>query len=126
MTKRQRVEETCGFGRPDRPPFVPAIYEHKGRLLGRSPSEICRNGGLLREACLRELEAYDPDILTVGVDVYNVEAEALGGEVRFFDGSNDVPAIVSPLLRWHGDLARLRLPDPECDGRMPLFLDAAG
>jgi uroporphyrinogen decarboxylase len=125
MTKRERVERTYGFGHPDRPPFVPAVYEHKARLVGRSPSEVCRNGVLLYEACLKELEVYDPDMLVVGLDVYNVEAEALGCEVRFFDDTGDVPSIAAPLLGGPAELRRLKTPDPRRDGRMPVFLETA-
>ncbi len=125
MTKRERVEETYRLGIPDRPPFVPAVYEHKARLIGRSPSEVCCDVGLLEEALHKELETYDPDMLVVGVDVYNVEAEALGCAVRTFEDSNDVPSILAPRLDRPGDLGKLGLPDPEEDGRMPLFLQAA-
>jgi uroporphyrinogen decarboxylase len=125
MTKRERVERTYAFGIPDRPPFVPAVYEHKAALIGRSPSEVCRDGDLIHEALLRELELYDPDMITVGVDVYNVEAEALGCRIRFFDDSNDVPAIAAPLLGGPRGLGKLGIPNPETDGRMPLFLETA-
>jgi uroporphyrinogen decarboxylase len=125
MTKRERVELTYEFAVPDRPPFVPAVYEHKAALVGRSPSEVCRDGDLIHEAVLRELEIYDPDVVTVGVDVYNVEAEALGCRVRYFDDSNDVPAVAAPLLGSPADLGKLGIPDPETAGRMPLFLEAA-
>jgi len=125
MTKRERVDTAYGFGLPDRPPFVPAVYEHKAALVGRSSSEVCRDGELLRRALLRELEIYAPDVLTVGLDVYNVEAEALGCPVRYFEDSNDVPAVASPRLREARGVEALEVPDPERDGRMPLFLEAA-
>jgi len=125
MTKRERVERVYRLQPPDRIPFVPAIYEHKARLIGRMPSEVCRNAELLRAALERELAVYDPDMLVVGVDVYNVEAEALGCTVRYFDNSPAVPAITEPLLDGPADLTRLRLPDPETDGRMPLYLEVA-
>jgi uroporphyrinogen decarboxylase len=125
MTKRERVERTLSFGNPDRPPFVPAVYEHKAALVGRSPSVVCRDSGLIREALLKELEVYDPDILTVGLDVYNVEAEAVGCRVHFFEDTNDVPGVAAPLLEGPDGLGRLGIPNPELDGRMPLFLEAA-
>ena len=125
MTKRERVERTYALEVPDRVPFVPAVYEHKARLVGRTPSEVCRSLDLLLESLEKELEAYDPDLLTVGVDVYNVEAEAAGCVVRYFDGSTDVPAVVEPLIGSPADLGKLGLPDPGRDGRMPLFVEAA-
>ncbi|MGZ5495581.1 MAG: uroporphyrinogen decarboxylase family protein [Candidatus Aminicenantales bacterium] len=125
MTKRERVERTYAFEPADKPPFVPAIYEHKARLIGRSPSEVCRSLDLLLEALDKELEVYDPDVLTVGVDVYNVEAEAVGCEVRYFGGAPDVPAVAAPILKGRGGLGGLRRPDPGGDGRMPLLIEAA-
>jgi uroporphyrinogen decarboxylase len=74
---------------------------------------------------LKELETYDPDMLVAGIDVYNVEAEALGCNVVYFDDSIDVPAIAEAVLKSPDDLKRLAVPDPERDGRMPLFLEAA-
>ena len=125
MTKYERFERTSRLQRVDRPPFVPAVYEHKAALVGGTPSSVARDPGLLLAALRRELALYDPDILTVGIDVYNVEAEALGSEVRFFEAGPDVPAVVAPLLRAPGEARGLRLPDPERNGRMPLFLEVA-
>lgn len=125
MTKRRRVESVYRVEKADRPPFVPAVYEHKAFLIGRSPSEVCRSAELLETALERELALYDPDMLVVGVDVYNVEAEAAGCQVTYFDDRNDVPAITSPAVGDGGDTTRLRLPDPESDGRMPLYLAVA-
>lgn len=125
MTKRERVERTYAFEPADRVPFVPAVYEHKARLVGRSPSEVCRDIDLLSEAMEMELEVYDPDMLVAGLDVYNVEAEAAGCEIRYFGRSPDVPAVAAPLLRGPGDIRKLGLPDPARDGRMPVFVEAA-
>lgn len=125
MTKRERVESACAFEPVDLVPFVPAVYEHKARLAGRFPSEVCRDGGLLRECLERELEIYGPDMLVVGVDVYNVEAEALGCKVRYFEDSADVPAVAAPLFDGPAGMRKLGLPDPGRDGRMPLLVEAA-
>ena len=125
MTKRQRVEAVYALEPADRVPFVPAIYEHKGALIGRSPSEICRNSDFLCAGLRRELELYDPDMLVIGIDVYNVEAEALGCQVVYFPDSNDVPGIVEPIVHSPSDLDRLGVPDPTRAGRMPVYIEAA-
>ena len=125
MTKRERVERTWACQPVDKTPFVPAVYEHKARLIGRSPSEVCRSLDLLLEALEKELEVYDPDLLTVGLDVYNVEAEAVGCEVRYFGAAPDVPAVAGPIVAGPADLGRLRRPDPGRDGRIPLMVEAA-
>ncbi|MCX6621328.1 MAG: hypothetical protein NTY38_09645, partial [Acidobacteria bacterium] len=120
-----RVEAVYNLRPPDRIPFVPAIYEHKAALIGRSPSDVCRNADLLHAALRRELEVYDPDMLVIGIDVYNVEAEALGCKVVYFEDSNDVPGVVEPIVKSPADLARLGVPDPFQAARMPVYLDVA-
>jgi len=125
MTKRERFERTLAFEPADKVPFVPAVYEHKARLVGRSPSEVCRSLDLLLESLEKEIELYDPDALTVGIDVYNVEAEAAGCAVRYFGDGPDVPAVAAPLIGGPGELGKLGRLDPGRDGRMPLFIEAA-
>jgi uroporphyrinogen decarboxylase len=123
MTGRERLENLLA-GRPaDRVPFCPAVYEHKAALIGRTPSDMSRDADLFERALVREVELYQADLIVVGCDVYNVEAEAAGGRVRFFD-SNDVPSISAPVVRPGDDLSRLRIPVPEKDGRMPVCLEA--
>lgn len=125
MTKRQRVEAVYALEKADRIPFVPAIYEHKGALVGKSPSQICRNADYLYAGLKKELELYDPDMLVIGIDVYNVEAEALGCKVVYFEDSNDVPGIVEPIIESRAGLARLGVPDCEKAARMPVYLEVA-
>lgn len=123
MTGRERFAALLAGQPADRPPFVPAIYEHKAALIGSTPSAVARNAMLLEQALARELEIYEPDALTIGLDVYNVEAEAAGAKVRFFDGP-EVPVIEEKLLKPGQDVGFLPLPDPERSGRMPVFLEA--
>lgn len=125
MTKRERVEAVYALERADRIPFVPAIYEQKGALIGVSPSAICRSADLLYAGLMKERAVYDADMLVIGIDVYNVEAEALGCRVVYFEDSNDCPGIVDPIVDSPAALARLGVPDPNRDGRMPLYLDVA-
>jgi uroporphyrinogen decarboxylase len=123
MTPRQRIESLLA-GRPaDRVPFCPAVYEHKAALIGTTPSRLSRDAGLFEQALIREVELYRPDMLVVGCDVYNIEAEAAGCTVRFYD-SNDVPSIEERAVRVNDAVSTLGLPDPEKDGRMPICLEA--
>ncbi len=123
MTGMERIKALLAGQPADRPPFLPAVYEHKAALIGSTPSAVARNAMLLEQALARELEVYEPDALTVGLDVYNVEAEAAGAKVRFFDGS-DVPIVTGRPLRPGQDVGLLPLPDPERSGRMSVFLEA--
>lgn len=123
ISPRQRIENLLA-GRPvDRVPFCPAIYEHKAALIGTTPSDMSRDVDLFERALVREVEIYRPDLLTVGCDVYNIEAEALGCEVRFSE-TNDVPSIATRVIRPGEAVSRLRVPDPARAGRMPVNLEA--
>ena len=54
-------------------------------------------------------------------DAYNVEIEAMGGEVIYPEHS--LPAVKNPILEKPADLLRLKVPDPYKDGRMPSILE---
>jgi uroporphyrinogen decarboxylase len=117
----------CAAPRPV-PLFLPAIYEHKAWLVGSTPSAISRDAGLLTRALLAEHEMIGADALVVGVDVYNLEAEAAGCPVTFYEGDDaSIPGIRPDrhILPVGADLAEARVPDPLRDGRMPVNLAAA-
>ncbi len=126
---RAEVENVlrCGTPRPV-PLFLPAIYEHKASFIGSTPSAIARDGDLLARALLAEFEAIRPDALAIGVDVYNLEAEAVGCTVTFYEGDDtSIPGIKpgNHIVHVGDDLSRARLPNPLKDGRMPVNLAAA-
>lgn len=109
----------------DRVPFAPAIYEHKAYLLGKTPSEVGRNEDLIVQAMFKEYETYRPDFLTVGLDVYNVEAEALGCTIKYYDDTPDVPGVARHLCDNIDEVRAVKTVDPEFSGRMPIFIRAA-
>ncbi|MDR1279283.1 MAG: hypothetical protein LBK99_00480 [Opitutaceae bacterium] len=118
----------CEPGRKT-PLFLPAIYEHKAWFVGDTPSVVSRDSALLIRALLAEYEALAPDALTVGLDVYNIEAEAAGCAVTYYEnGDTSVPSIASHIIGEEttpDDLKNAPLPDPLKDGRMPVNLAAA-
>lgn len=126
MNKRLELALRCEP--QDQVPFVPAIYEHKAWFVGETPSRVCRDEHLLTTALLAEYERVQPDALTIGIDVYNVEAEAVGCKVIYYEEQDtSVPAIGPEGAVFWGseDVASLKMPDPRKDGRMPLNLEVA-
>ncbi len=111
------------------PLFLPAIYEHKAWFVRSTPSAVSRDSALLTKALLAEYEALEPDALTVGLDVYNIEAESVGCDVTYYEGQNtSVPSIASHVISETTSPDALKnapLPNPLKDGRMPVNIAAA-
>ena len=100
-------------------PWEPAVYEHKAALLGCAVTEVANSADRLVAALLAEYETYRADYLTVGVDVYNVEAEACGA--RILDtGAEACPEIPLPLWDLAALPASLPLPEVPAAGRFRL------
>ncbi len=110
---------------PDRVPFVPTIYEHAAALIGVTPSEMAKSEELLVQGQLDAYRRYGHDLVAVGIDIYNIEAEALGCGIQYF-ANNSIPSVASHVLAKNKeDIALLAVPDPEASGRMPMLLQAA-
>jgi len=92
-------------------------------LIGRSPSDVARSEDLLVEGQLAAYDRYRHPLVSVGLDIYNIEAEALGGIVDFPDDIS-LPALRSPLIQNSSSFAALCVPNPLSAGRMPLLLNA--
>jgi uroporphyrinogen decarboxylase len=108
---------------PSRIPFIPTIFEHSARVIGKTPSEIAQDEDLIVESQLACYEMYRHDLIAIGVDIYNIEYEALGAKV-FFPENEELPSISETMISGPDDIDRLTIPDPEKDGRMPMFLNA--
>jgi uroporphyrinogen decarboxylase len=97
--------------------WEPAVYEHKAALIGAGVAEVSRSAGLLVRAMEAEYEAYRSDALVVGVDLYNIEAEACGLEVRDL-GREACPDTLAP------ESGGWRMPEVGRDGRFAMMLEA--
>ena len=124
MTPIERMSAVRAGRAVDHWPFVPSIYEHGARLLGRSPGEVSRNARLMAEAALVAFETYGHDLVTVGIDIYNIEAEAFGCTLSDGAGKN-IPAVVDhPLAGGALDPRRLAVPRPGPGNRLGLIAEA--
>lgn len=103
-------------------PFNPSVYEHAARFVGRSPWEVSRDPDLLFAGHHAAWLEYRHTPIVVGIDIYNLEAEAYGARVAVPDG-HGIPAIHEPL--FHSIDEALDLPpfDPKKDGRIAMVID---
>ncbi|MFZ2145642.1 MAG: uroporphyrinogen decarboxylase family protein [Sedimentisphaerales bacterium] len=105
--------------------FCPSVYEHAAGLIGKAPWEVSRNGWLLSKAHIEAFRLYNHRPVVVGIDIYNLEAEAYGAIVDRPSG-NGVPAISKHPYSTAKELINLEPFNPKTDGRVPMVIEAAG
>jgi uroporphyrinogen decarboxylase len=121
MNGLERMLAAARFQPTDRVPFAPQLFGHAATAAGVGLGAYLRDGRLLAECQLRERERCGGDAVFSFMD-FGVEPEALGARLKYYD--QQYPDVVGSLLGAADDPARLRPPDPACDGRMPEVLRA--
>ncbi|RJP20085.1 MAG: hypothetical protein C4527_25820 [Candidatus Omnitrophota bacterium] len=105
-------------------PFTPAVYEHAARLVNRSPWEASRDPDLLFAGHRAAFLAYHHTPVVVGIDIYNLEAEAYGATISVPHG-NGIPAVHEPLFPTLEEALQIKPFDPQKDGRIPMVIEVA-
>ena len=104
--------------------FCPSVYEHAARVIGKSPWEVSRDVELLSKAHIEAYRLYRHRPVVVGIDIYNLEAEAYGAVVSRAAG-NAIPAIREYPFSSVKELFALEPFDPKTAGRIPMVIEAA-
>lgn len=104
--------------------FSPSVYEHAARVIGAGPWEVSRDVELLAEGHIEAFRLYEHRPVVVGIDIYNLEAEAYGAEVSRPSG-NGIPAISRHPYSTTEELIALEPFDPKSAGRVPMVIEAA-
>ncbi len=104
--------------------FCPSVYEHAARLIHRTPWEVSRDVQLMAAGHIQAYRLYQQSPVVVGIDIYNLEAEAYGALVEAPQGTA-IPAVTRPLCTEVADLLRLAPFDPRRAGRVPMVMEAA-
>jgi uroporphyrinogen decarboxylase len=105
-------------------PFSISVYEHAAALIGRSPWDVSRDGELVFQAHQAAYRLYRHFPVVVGIDIYNLEAEAYGCRIKQPDG-NGIPAITQPLFASLADGLGIEAFDARTAGRLPMMIAAA-
>lgn len=102
--------------------FAPTILEHAAKLINKTPSEVAQDEMLMCEAHVKAFEIYEHDIVNVGIDVYNIEAEALGCKVKYHE-DNSIPGISTHIFSEFIDIETIEFSVNK--GRIKTLLNAA-
>lgn len=104
--------------------FSPSVYEHAARVINRSPWDVSRDPKLLAEGNIEAFRLYHHRPVVVGIDIYNLEAEAYGAPVDQ-PSANGIPAISRHPFSTLRELLELEPLNPKTDGRIPMAIEAA-
>jgi uroporphyrinogen decarboxylase len=102
--------------------FSPSVYEHSAFLIGKSPWIVSRDANLLFKGHAKAYELYNHTPIVVGVDIYNLEAEAYGCIVNNPDG-NGIPAITKPIIKSIDEAMKIKAFNPLRDGRIKMVIE---
>ena len=104
----------------DRIPTTLLVGPYFARTTEYTVKEILTDARKSAEAHMAFFEKYQPDSMVVYNDIY-LEADALGCEMEYPDDNISYPK--KPLLTEKSQLAKLKIPDPKKDGRIPYFFE---
>jgi uroporphyrinogen decarboxylase len=111
-------------GIPKYVPLLAQMHDHAARLAGVSIKDYFTNPEIFVKTLILASEYYQFEYPLLVYDAYNIEAEALGQKMIYSD--NAIPEVNrgDPLINSSKDLARLKIPNPYKNGRMPFVLRA--
>lgn len=104
-------------------PLSLSVYEHAAAIIGVTPWEASRDPELCYRAHREAWLLYGHFPVVVGIDIYNLEAEAYGAEVRRPSGTG-IPAITEPIVASAEEGLALPPLDP-ANGRIPMMIGVA-
>jgi len=112
----RRLDEAMK-GIPDRVPVYAQMHEFTLNELGIPAKTFYTTPEILTPATLEIAERYHLDVGFVDYDVYNIEAEALGQKIVFFENYTPDVDRSTPLITGPDDLHKIRTPDFDIAGR---------
>jgi uroporphyrinogen-III decarboxylase len=103
-------------------PFNPSVYEHAARWAGCSPWEASRDPEKMFRGHRDAWLAYRHTPIVVGIDIYNLEAEAYGARITVPGGEDSIPAVAEPPFASLDEVLGIAPFDPERDGRIAMVI----
>ena len=105
----------------DRIPVIPFIITFAAKYGGVKFVEYATNPSILAQCQIAVAKRFKIDAVYVDSDPI-VEIEAMGARIRYPE--DESPSILEPIVKNLNDVRALTLPDPERDGRLPVWLNA--
>ncbi|MCW4017931.1 MAG: uroporphyrinogen decarboxylase family protein [Candidatus Bathyarchaeota archaeon] len=121
MTPKERMV-AFRAGKPiDRIPCCPGIENSGIRLLGMKFRDYATDATSMADAAIACFKIYRPDSVGCSSDCFTI-SEAMGSVLNFPE--DDVPQLLTPIVKTRADVKKLRGADPKKDGRLQVFVEA--
>jgi uroporphyrinogen decarboxylase len=121
MNSRERVLKALDLQKSDRVPVVPFIITFAAKYAGFKFIEYAKHSEILAKSQITMARRFKIDAVYVDSDPV-IEIEAMGAEIEYPE--DESPMAVKPAVRGSSDIRSLKIPDPEKDGRLPVWLNA--
>lgn len=121
MSSAQRIEKAVAGEQTDCVPVAPYMGNYGARVAGVAIDRYCRSAKLMADAQYRAWQLCGQDVLVAQSDNYYI-AEGFGLVVDHHRDATPTPRC--PLIEDPKDVLSLTVPDPQKDGRMPVYLEA--
>ena len=115
--------DTAMKGIPDRVPVYAQLHEFAMNELGVPPKIFYTTPEIIAPASLEIAERYGIDVGFVDYDCYNVEVEAIGQKVIYFEDHMPDVDRSAPLITGPDDLHKIRTPDFDTAGRCSAVIE---
>ncbi len=107
--------------KPQRVACFPLILNHAARVHGISVGTYNRNGKAMGQSHVSAFRRYGNDLILI-FSTTSTLAEAMGTKMNFFE--EDAPQIAESFIKQHSDLSKVKVPDFNKDGRLPVYMEA--
>jgi len=121
MNSRERILKALALEKSDRIPVVPFIITFAAEYGKVRFIEYATNPNVLAKSQEAVARRFQIDAVYVDSDPV-VEIEAMGARVHYPEDESAV--VLEPTLKTPEDMTLLRVPDPEKDGRLPVWINA--
>jgi len=121
MNSRERVIQALALQKSDRVPVIPFIITFAAKYGGFRFLKYATDPNVLAECQIAVAKRFKIDAVYVDSDPI-VEIEAMGAPIRYPE--DESPSALEPIVKSMNDVRSLRLPDPEKDGRLPVWINA--
>ena len=127
FTGKQRVSAAFKKTFTDKDPELDRVPAYiftgacNAKLIGASVGDLLKDHKVFTKAQIAAYERYKPDIMIMMWDL-SMDIEAMGNELRYPEDSMSV--VTKEFLEDKANFSKLKVPDPQKDGRLPGYLEA--